>query len=73
MCPGNGTIQCALGIRLSNVCWLANVPWEWDYPMCPENGTIQCALGMGQSNVPWKRTSQCALGMGLANEPREWG
>ena len=73
MCSGNGTIQCALEIRLSNVCWLANVPWEWDYPMYPGNGTIQCALGMGQSNVPWKRTSQCALGMGLANVPREWG
>ena len=28
MCPGNGTIQCALGKGLSNV------PWEWDYPMC---------------------------------------
>ena len=24
MCPGNGTIQCALGMRLTNV------PWEWD-------------------------------------------
>ena len=33
MYPWNGTNQCALGIRLSNVCWLANVPWEWDYPM----------------------------------------
>ena len=31
---------------------LANVPWEWDYPMCPGNGTSQCALGMGLSNVP---------------------
>ena len=48
MYPGNGTIQCALGIRL------ANLPWEWDYPMCTENGIIQCALGMGQSNVPWE-------------------
>ena len=48
MCPGNGTIQCALGIRLSNV------PWEWDYPMRPVNGTSQCALGMGLSNVPWE-------------------
>ena len=27
MCPGNGTIQCALEMGL------ANVPWEWDYPM----------------------------------------
>ena len=52
MYPWNGTIQCALGIRLSNVCWLANVPWEWDYPMCPGNGTIQCVLGMGLANVP---------------------
>ena len=24
MCPGNGTSQCALGMRL------ANVPWKWD-------------------------------------------
>ena len=31
---------------------LANVPWEWDYPMCPENKTIQCTLGMGLANVP---------------------
>ena len=46
MYPWNGTNQCALGIRLSNVCWLANVPWEWDYPMCSGNGTIQLA------NVP---------------------
>ena len=39
MCPGNGTIICALGMGLSNVPWewqcalgmgLANVPWEWD-------------------------------------------
>ena len=38
MCPGNGTSQCALGMRLANVPWnrgLANVPWEWDYPMFP--------------------------------------
>ena len=27
MCPGNGTIQCALGMGL------ANVLYEWDYPM----------------------------------------
>ena len=48
MCPGNGTIQCDLGMGL------AYLPWEWDYPMCPENGTSQCALGMGLSNVPWE-------------------
>ena len=29
MCPGNGTIQCALGMGL------ANVPWERHYYMCP--------------------------------------
>ena len=39
MCPGNGTIQCALGMGLANV---------------PVNGTIQCALGMGLANVPWE-------------------
>ena len=33
---------------------LANVPWEWDYPMCPVNATSQCALGMGLSNVLWE-------------------
>ena len=50
MCPGIKTIQCmlasqcALGMRLSNVCWLANVLYEWDYPMCPGNGTTKCAL-----------------------------
>ena len=52
-------------MKLSNVCWeessqcalgmgLANVPWEWDYPMCPGNWTSQCALGMGLSNVHWE-------------------
>ena len=39
MCPGNGTIQCALGMGLSNDCW---------------EGTSQCALGMGLANVPWE-------------------
>ena len=48
MGPGNWTIQSALGMGL------ANVPWEWDYPMCPGNGSSQCALGMGQVNVPWE-------------------
>ena len=33
---------------------LANVPWEWDYPMCPVNATSQYALGMGLSNVLWE-------------------
>ena len=33
---------------------LANVRWEWEYPMCPGNGTSQSALGMGLSNVPWE-------------------
>ena len=45
MCTENETIQCALGMGLSNVPWdlglaivhlgmdLANVPWDWDYPM----------------------------------------
>ena len=55
MCPGNGSIQCALGMGLGNVLW---------------NGTIQCALGMGLANVHWELglvpmchgngTSQCA-------------
>ena len=49
---------------------LANVPWEWDYPMCPGNKIIQCTLGMGLANVPWdwdqpmcpgNGTSLCAL------------
>ena len=38
MCPGNKTIQCALGMGLAYVLCgmgLANVPCEWDYPMCP--------------------------------------
>ena len=48
---------------------LANVPWEWEYPMYLVNGTIQCALGMGLPNVRWKGTSQCAAGMGLSNVP----
>ena len=33
---------------------LADVPWEWDYPMCTGNGTSQCALGIRLSNVPWE-------------------
>ena len=49
MCSVNETIQCALGMGL------ANVPWEWDYPMCPGIGTSQCALGMRLSKVPWIR------------------
>ena len=55
--PGNGTIQCALGMRLANVSWewdFAKVPWEWDYPICHGNECIQCALGIGLSNVPWE-------------------
>ena len=49
MSPGNGTSQCALGMRLSNV------PWEWDYSMCTGNETIQGALGKGLANLPWER------------------
>ena len=48
MCPGNGTIQCALEMGL------ANVPREFDYPMCHGNGIIQCALGLGLANVHWE-------------------
>ena len=48
MCPGNGASQCAMGMGL------ANVPWEWDYPMCPGNETSQCALEMGLANLPWE-------------------
>ena len=35
---------------------IANVFYEWDYPMCLANGngTSQCALGRGLSNVPWE-------------------
>ena len=51
---------------------LANVLYEWDYPMCPGNGTSQCAMGMGLANVPWNKTIQCAPGMGLSNVPCEW-
>ena len=45
MCTGNGTSQCVQGMEL------ANVPWDWDYPMCPGNETSQCSLGMGLANV----------------------
>ena len=83
MCSGkdlanvlNRTIQCALGMGLSNVSWMpwkwdypmcqmGLAPWEWDYPMCTGNGTMcQCALGTSQCTLG--RTIQCALGMGLA-------
>ena len=53
MCTGNGTSQCALGMRLANSpgngtiqcapeLGLTNVLWEEDYLMCPGNGTSQC-------------------------------
>ena len=48
MCPGNGKIQCALGMGL------AYVLCKWDNPMFPGNGTSQCALGMGLFNVTWE-------------------
>ena len=40
-----GTIQCTLGMGL------ANVLYEWDYPMCPGNWASQCTLGMGLAIV----------------------
>ena len=40
MCPGKGTSQSALGMEL------ANVPWEWDYPMY---------AGKELDNVPWEK------------------
>ena len=51
---------------------LANVPWEWDYPICPGNESIQCALGMGLSNVPLEWDSPMFAGKELANVPWEW-
>ena len=33
---------------------LANVPWEWDYPMCPGNGTSLYALRIRLCNVLWE-------------------
>ena len=54
---------------------LANVLYEWDYPMCRGNGASQCALGMGLVNVPWEwdypmctgnGTSICALKNGTS-------
>ena len=36
MCPGNGTIQCAMEMGLAKVhlgMELAKVPWDWDYLM----------------------------------------
>ena len=55
MCPGNWTIQCALGMGQ------ANVLCEWDFRMCPVNGTIQCDLGTGPANVLYEWDIQCAL------------
>ena len=55
MCPGNGTIKYALEMGL------ANVPWEWDYPMCFVNGTSQCTQGMRLAMFPGNETSLCAL------------
>ena len=48
MYSGNETSQCSLGMEL------ANVLYEWDYPMCPGNGASHFALGMGIANVPWE-------------------
>ena len=53
----NGTIQCALGMGLSNVC---------------REKTSQCALGMGLSNVPWEWDNPMCPGKKLANVPWEW-
>ena len=38
MCPGSESIQCALGMGLSNV------PWEWDYPG-KELANVLCEWG----------------------------
>ena len=66
MCSMNWTIQCSLGMGL------ANVPWEWDYPMSPGNGTSKCAMGMELSNVSWEWDYPMYAEKELANVPREW-
>ena len=43
---------------------LANVLYEWDYPMCPGNVASQCALRMRQANVPWEWDYLMCLGNG---------
>ena len=45
---------------------LANVHWEWDYPMCLGNGTIQCALGLGLANVLWEKDYPMCPGNGTS-------
>ena len=78
MCPVNGANKYALNgtIQCSLEMGLANVLYEWDYPMCPGNGashmcpgngTSQCTLGMGLAISPGNGTIQCALGLGLTN------
>ena len=77
MCPGNGTIKCALGLRLAYVCGeetsqcalgmrLANVPWEWDYPICPGNERLaNVHWELDYQICPGNESIQCVLGMGL--------
>ena len=45
---------------------LANVLYEWDYPMCPGNKTIQCTLGMGLANVTWEWDYPMCTGNGTS-------
>ena len=49
---------------------LANVPWEWGYPMCPGNGASQCTLGIKLANVPWEW--DYTMGPRNGNMPWEW-
>ena len=51
---------------------LANVPWEWDYPMCPGNETSHQPWEWDYPMCPGIGTNQCALGRGLSNVPWEW-
>ena len=45
---------------------LANVLYEWDYPMSPGNEASQCALGMGLAKVPWEWDYQMWPGNGTS-------
>ena len=45
---------------------LANVLYEWDYPMGPGNGASQCALRIGLANVPLEWDYPMCTGNGIS-------
>ena len=51
---------------------LANVPWEWDYPLCSGKELANVLSKWDYPKFPGNGTIKCALGRGLSNVPWEW-